>query len=289
MNKTWRIVGTTIFWCVVVAYFVCALLLRARNERERRVESIEIVVRDADQRGFITPEKVLSLLAEEGIAPVGKSVDSVDLAAINRTIEAYCFTSRSLAYIDYEGTLTIELSQRAPLLRVITDEGYDFYLTAGGYVLPVEPSVSLNLPIVTGSLEVPFGKSFEGNLREWFSEGEKKYRENYNFLSKLINFVIYLETPEWEGGRCVQINLVSPKKKGSKADSFVEPHIELVPLTGDYLVEFGKLDEVEEKMYRWRRFVEAKVVDMKGGTLSVEYDGQAVWKPAKEKKKTKKK
>lgn len=289
MNKTWKIVGTTIFWCVVVAYFVCASLLRARNERERKVENLEVVVRDADQRGFITPEKVLTLLAEEGIDPVGKSVDSVDLAEINRVVEEYCFTSRSLAYIDYEGRLTIELSQRAPLLRIITDEGYDFYLTAGGYVLPIEPNATLNLPIVTGSLSLPFGKSFEGNLREWLAGGEKKYRENYNFLSKLINFVVYLEDAEWQGGRCVQINLVTPKKKGDKAGSFVEPHIELVPRTGDYMVEFGTLDEVEEKMYRWRRFVEAKVVDTKGGTLSVEYDGQAVWKPAKEKKKTKKK
>lgn len=288
MNKTWKIVGTTIFWCVVVAYFVCASRLRAKTERERRVERVEVVVKDADQRGFITPEKVVGILHSEGLDPVGRSLDSVDLATINKAVESYCFTERSITYVDYEGTLTIEVTQRAPLLRVRSDEGYDFYLTRGGYVLPVEQGYSLNLPIVTGSLEVPFGKSFEGDIREWLSEGEKKYRENYNFLSKLINFVVYLEENEWQGGECVQINLVSPRKVADKA-SYNEPHIELVPRTGDYLVEFGKLDQVEEKMYRWRRFVEAKVVDMKGGTLNVEYEGQALWRAAKQAKKTKKK
>lgn len=288
MNKTWRIVGTTIFWCVVVAYFVCASLLRARNERERKVESIEVVVKDADQRGFITPEKVMDILQNEGISIVGKSLDSLDLATINKAIGEYCFTARSIAYVDYNGTLTIEVSQRAPLLRVSTDSGHNFYLTRDGYVLPVEPHATLNIPIVTGSLELPFGKSFEGNINEWFKDGEKKYRENYNFLSKLINFVVYLEESEWTGGECVQINLVNPQSGNSKA-IYNEPNIELVPRTGDYLVEFGKLDEVEEKMYRWRRFVEAKVVDMKGGTLNVEYEGQALWKAPKQTKKTEKK
>lgn len=268
-----------------MAYFVCASLLRARNERERTVESVEVVVKDADQRGFITPEKVLSLLAEEGINPVGKGVDEVDLAVISRAIEEYCFTAHSLAYIDYSGTLTIEVSQRAPLLRVMSDDGHDFYLTKEGYVLPVAPHATLNLPIVTGTLELPFGKSFEGDIEEWLAGGEKKYRENYNFLYKLINFVVYLETSEWEGCRCVQINLVRPKATGGKEGSFVEPHIELVPRTGDYLVEVGKLEEIEDKIYRWRRFVEAKVVDMRGGTLCVEYEGQALWKAPKAKKK----
>ncbi len=285
MSKTWKIVGTTVFWCLVVAYFVCASLLRARNEQERTVDSVEVVVKDADQRSFITPEKVLSLLAEEGINPVGKGIDEVDLAEICRTIDSYCFTAHSLAYINYSGALSIEVSQRVPLLRVMSDDGHDFYLTKEGYILPVAPHATLNLPIVTGTIKLPFGKSFEGNIEEWLAGGEKKYRENYNFLSKLINFVVYLETSEWEGCRCVQINLVNPKVAGGKDGSFVEPHIELVPRTGDYLVAFGKIDEVEAKMYRWRRFVEAKVVDMTGGTLCVEYEGQALWKAPKAKKK----
>ena len=216
MKKVWKIVGAVLFWGAVVAYFVCATLLRVSNERERRVERIEVVVTDADQRGFITPEKVLSLLQNEGIDPIGQKVDSVDLASINHTIEEYCFTADAKTFVDYSGTLTIKVSQRAPLLRIRNNEGYDFYLTRGGYVLPVEPHATLNLPIVTGNLTLPFGKSFRGSLAEWFEGGEKKYRENYNFLSKLINFVVYLEESEWEGGKCVQIDLVTPSAKATK-------------------------------------------------------------------------
>ena len=287
MKKVWRIIGAVLFWSAVVAYFVFATLLRVGNERERRVERIEVVVTDANQRSFITPEKVFSLLQNEGIDPIGKRVDSIDLAGINSAIKEYCFTADAKTYVDYSGKLTIKVSQRAPLLRVRNNEGYDFYLTRGGYVLPVESHATLNLPIVTGSLPLPFGKSFRGSLAEWFEGSEKKYRENCNFLSKLINFVVYLEESEWEGGKCVQIDLTAPTTKSTKKGS-EEPRIELIPRTGNYIVEFGKLEQVEEKMYRWRRFVESKVVDLEGGRLNVEFEGQALWRAAKQTKTTKK-
>lgn len=289
MKRVWKIVGATLFWCVIVAYLVFASLLRAKNEQQRTVERVEVVVDNADNQGLISPEKVLDLLNQEGLYPVGKSVESVELTTINQCVEEYCFIARAKTYIDYRGTLTIEVRQREPVMRYKGSDGYDFYLTANGYVLPVEPHATFNLPIVTGDVELPFGKSFEGSLREWLAEGEKKYQESYKFLTKLINFVVYLEESEWEGGKCVQINLVTPKKSKGKKEGYNEPQIELIPRNGDYLVEIGRLEQIEEKIYRWRRFVESAVVDMSGGTLCVEYDNQALWKEAQKSKKIKKK
>lgn len=280
MKKTWKIVGTTIFWCLVVAFFVAAAILRNQKERERRVERVEIVVKDGDKRCFITPETALELIDKEGLNPIGKSLDSIDLARINHAVEEYCFTAKAITYVDYEGTLTVELTQREPVVRICTEAGHDFYLTRGLYVLPVKQGASLNLPIVTGNVVFPFGRSFEGSLREWLVGGEKKYIENYNFLCKLTNFVTFSEKDEWLKGRIVQINLTTPTAKGDKG-AFQEPLVELIPADGGYIVELGSLDNLEEKIERWRTFVEARVVDMEGGRLNVQYDKQALWKAPK--------
>jgi hypothetical protein len=41
----------------------------------------------------------------------------------------------------------------------------------------------------------------------------------------------------------------------------------------------GTLDDVEAKLNRWVRFVEAGVVDLnEPNTLDVSYEGQAVWR-----------
>ena len=278
-KKVWNIVGKTIFWCVVVTFFVAAGLLRSKKEGERTVESVRVIVRDADERGFVTPELVLGIIDSEGVNPVGMSVESVDLARINKAVEEYSFTEKAITYIDYSGRLTVEVTQRKPIVRICTDEGYDFYLTRELYVLPVQPYVKVDVPIVTGSAPMPFAKSFEGSREEWYDEEKKNHTENYNFLLKLTNFVTFTERDAWLKGNVVQIVLTMPKATSSQK-GYCEPKVEVVPREGGYIVALGRLEDVEAKVERWKRFVEAKVVDLDGGRLCVEYEGQAIWKVA---------
>ncbi|MBO7300584.1 MAG: hypothetical protein J6U53_04150 [Tidjanibacter sp.] len=288
-KKVWNIVGKTIFWCAVVAFFVAAGLLRSRKESERTVESVEVIVKDADEMGFITPEIVLGIIESEGLNPIGMSVESVDLARINSAVEEYSFTERAITYIDYSGKLSVEVSQRKPIVRICTDEGYDFYLTRGLYVLPVQGHAKVDVPIVTGSASMPFAKGFEGAAKEWYDGSKKNHPENYNFLLKLTNFVTFTEQDEWLRGKVVQIVLTTPQATSSQK-GYCEPKVEVVPREGGYVVALGRLEEVEAKVERWRKFAEAKVVDMNGGRLNVEYEGQALWQaPQPKAKKNQKK
>ncbi len=284
-KKIWRVVGAVLFWGGLVAFFVATSILRHDNEQARRVERMEIVVKDSLQRRFVTPEIIRSLIVEEGIDPVGKRVDSVDLVAINRTVEGYCFTAGAITYVDYSGTLTVELTQRKPIARVCT-RGYNFYVTEDMYVLPTRPHASLNLPVISGELDLPFGASFRGSLEEWFGGEEKKSSKSYEYFRKLINFVVFTEESPEYAGQFVQIAVIEPSAKSS-AKRPTEPRVELVPRHGNYTVELGHLEDVEQKLYRWRRFVESGAVNLEGGRVSVEYDGQVVWKAPKAPKGTK--
>ncbi len=256
---------------------MAAGLLRSKKESERTVESVRVIVRDADERGFITPELVLGIIDGEGLDPVGLSVESVDLARINSAVEEYSFTERAITYVDYSGRLTVEVTQRKPIVRICTDEGYDFYLTRDLYVLPVLPYVKVDVPIVTGSASIPFAKGFEGAAKEWYDGSKKNHPENYNFLLKLTNFVTFTEKDAWLKGNVVQIVLVAPSASSSQK-GYCEPKVEVVPREGGYIVAIGRLEDVEAKVERWRKFVEAKVVNLEGGRLNVEYEGQALWK-----------
>ncbi len=280
MKKSWNIVGKTIFWCVVVAFFVAAGMLRSRKEQERTVERVRVVVKDGNQWGFITPDLVVALIDNEGLNPVGRSVDSLNLKRINDVVEEHSFTERAITYVDYAGVLTVEVTQRRPIVRICTDEGYDFYLTRELYVLPVQAHAKADVPIVTGSVSFPFAKGFEGAAKEWYDGEKKNHRENYNFLSKLTNFVAFTEENEWLGGDVVQIVLTTPASATS-CNEYCEPKVEVVTRKGGYVVALGRLENVEAKVERWRKFAEARVVDMNSGRLNVEYEGQALWQAPK--------
>ena len=59
--------------------------------------------------------------------------------------------------MDYSGTLRVSISQREPLLRLLTD-GTNSYVTADGYVFAAPKASSLYVPVVTGDYRLPFPK-----------------------------------------------------------------------------------------------------------------------------------
>lgn len=363
-KRVWRIGGEVVFWCLVVAFFVWVGSLRGHNEKQRTVGNIRIVLCDSLTRSFVTPEAILTLLNEAGYPLYGQSVEELDLGGINDLVESHSFVRHSRSYIDYDGILTIELYQRQPVVRIITDKGFDFYLSNDMYVLPIQPHATLNLPIVTGDVPLPVEMGYTGSLLapleqlkselhnaelanqeriaqrqalrrtekeardetlrkmvkglsdeeakkvrlqarseerrraerqaeqdrvedapyqmaiNQMSNLKKKYEENYNFLTKLINFVGLTErSAEWQG-QFVQMTALRDKQ-ASRSQYFIEPRFELTPRHGNYTLEFGTLDNAEEKLQRWQTFISASVVDTRGGVVSVEYDGQVLWRAPK--------
>lgn len=285
-KRVWSIVGELLFWGVVVGFFVVAGTRLHSTERERRVQRVEVVITDSLSKGYLATADIHTLLQESGLNPVGKSVDSIRLKDIKSLIEGVDYATEVNTYVDFRGNVTIELSQLVPKVRIKTSDGHDFYLTDGLVVLPIQEGKVLNLPIVTGTLPLPFDKGFTGDIASLAGEGKKNYEENYNFLSKLIKFVDLTENNPKYRGKIVQITATSRSQKSD--GEWREPTFEIVPLEGNYVVRLGTIENMEAKLQRWQRFVEAKVVTLSGGTLSVEFEGQAIWKPlATEKKKRK--
>ena len=277
MKSVWKIIGIVVMWLAIVGFFVGAALLRHHNEEARKVEVLRVEVVDSAEVPLVTADKIAQAIQHAGLMPTGKDVDSVSLLAINNLVESNCFVRSSQTFVDYEGVLTVRLTQRKPITRVITTSGEDFYLTANGHLLPTQQGAAIDLPLVTGDITLPFPRGFEGDMVAWARENEKNSDKNYIFLLKLTNFVRLVESrPEW-GGNIVQI--VAERegvKTGSKAPRTT---IRIIPRRGSYTVLLGTLDNVEAKLNRWVRFVEAGVVDLnEPNTLDVSYEGQAVWR-----------
>ncbi len=366
-KRFWHISGEVLFWCLVVAFFVWVALLRQERESERTANNLRVVVRDLQERNFVSPEDIHRLIQEELGEIEGRSVGELNMQEINEIVESHNFVSRAMTFVDYDNVVSVELYQRRPVVRVKDDNGSDYYLSEDLHILPIHSSTHINLPIITGSLPLPVDKEFRGDLaaplrqlEEEIAKAEaedkariearnrkqeqlrevrrkelkrnckgaspetqkqlraenrqinqlekennlledarhrepidqmilakKKYEENYNFLLKLINFVGLTErSPQWSG-EFVQF---VAHKSTQRVDRhiFTEPYFDLIPRRGEYTIEFGKIDDAEQKLQKLATFLSAGVVNTKGGTLSVEFEGQVVWKAPKSQGKNKK-
>ena len=166
LKKYLRYALLTLLWGVVAAYIVYAGTAAGRLRAGKKVGRVEIEVVDSSSMGYLVSGRMVrEWIAHSGIKTNGTAVDAVELAAIEALIAKNGFVERVDAYVTYGGVLHIDISQRRPLLRLLTD-GVDSYVTPEGYVFAAPRASSLYVPVVTGSYRPPFPASYVGSVRE---------------------------------------------------------------------------------------------------------------------------
>lgn len=265
MSRVWNIVLGVVGWGLLLAYLVVAARYCSGRQEARVVRQVRVVVRDSARQRVITPGMVRGWLEREGIRTKDMPLAEVDLRRIRELVTGRGYVRDAKVYTDFDGVLHIELSQRHPVARVNTYNGYNFYITDDGYILPLQPHEVLYVPVITGSFTPPFSRTYVGPLSEALPEAQKKSSENYRFFRKLINFVKFIERDDFWRAQIVQIQVSeSPAPQGDPA--WQEPQVEFVPRAGDHVVELGPLDDVEAKL--------AKLLDFYRDALAYEgWDG----------------
>lgn len=155
----------TLLWGAAGAYVYWAADAARRGRSTRTVERVEIDIVDSTSQGhLVVSSEVRKWLAAERIEPVGQATEEVDLTAIERLIARNGFVERTAAYVTRDGELHIDIRQRKPLLRLLT-EGENAYVTASGFVFAAPRASSLYVPVVTGSYRPPFPAGYTGDIR----------------------------------------------------------------------------------------------------------------------------
>lgn len=167
MKKYLRYALLALLWGAVAAYIVYAGTAAQRLRDGRKVARVEIEVVDSSSMGYLVSGRMVrEWIAHSGIATKGTAVDKVQLTQIEELIAGNGFVERVDAYVTYAGVLHIDISQRRPLVRLLSD-GMDSYVTADGYVFAAPRASSLYVPVVTGSYRPPFPAAYAGPVRAY--------------------------------------------------------------------------------------------------------------------------
>lgn len=117
------------------------------------------------------------------------------------------------------------------------------------------------------------------------AEKEKKSYQSHRFLTKLANFVEFVERDDFWGAQIVQINVPGSGAQGTQGAHrahglWREPRLELIPRAGDHTVLLGVLDGTEKERLEKLRLFYVKGLNHEGwdeyAYIDIEYKDQIV-------------
>lgn len=186
-RRAGEIALVVVVWSIAVGYIVYASVLATRHRAVQTVERVDIRILDSTADGqLVKSRKVREWILRSGIATIGTPIDEADAAGIRRTIARNGFVDEVDVYVTYSGVMHIDISQRRPMMRLMTD-GYDAYVTEDGFIFAAPEASALYVPVVTGSYRPIVPPAYEGYIGDYVAELGAKVQERIKKLDKEKN------------------------------------------------------------------------------------------------------
>ncbi len=208
----------SIVMLMLIAYLGIAITAFNRKPANQTCRDVELVIKDTTYAGFITKEEVKGILQHKGIYPIGKKMERISTKSLERELSKHPLIDEAECYKTPSGKVCVEVTQRIPILRIMSANGENYYLDNKGTVMPPEAKCVAHRAIVTGNVE----KSFA--------------------MKDLYKFGVFLQNNKFWDAQIEQIHVLPDR------------NIELVPRVGDHLVYLGKLENFENKLARLKEF-----------------------------------
>lgn len=260
MSRVWRNILITSIYILLAAivggYFYGANILREKGRNKERCKAIKVKLLDSSLNKFVAKSDVVSLIDNYYGGVIGMSIDSINLSQLESLLNRRSVVKESQVSITRDGLMSVEISQRRPVIRVEMKSG-GYYIDENAYVFPLINNYSSYVPIVSGHL--PIDISIE--------ENKLVGKDSVAWVLKLVNLGKFLETNPFWNAQVEQIY-------------FTEEHkIELYTRVGEQKILFGELKDVEEKfakLYSFYKNATGEIGWKKYSTIDLSFKGQIV-------------
>ena len=201
-----------------------------------------LTVEDSAQAGFIHAGQLEKILKREKSYPMGEILSSIKCGDIENRLEKVPFIEGATCYKTFNGDIQINVRQRLPVLRVMGQNGDNYFIDANGKIMP-QVSYPANLVIATGNISKPFATKY---------------------LTRIGRF---LQGSAFWNNQIEQINVTD------------DHQLELIPRVGDNVIFLGDPVNTMAKLERLNIFYN-KVLSVVGwgkySEINLEYSNQII-------------
>ena len=222
-------------------YLIIVLTFVSAKLGEVKCKGVQVVVDDTGENAFIDEDDVLQLIKRNYGELKNVNVVDIDKDSMECVLVRNSVIKSAQVYYSLDGYFHVEITQRKPVLRVMSGEGY--YVDEDGKVMPLSRKYTSRVVVATGNIS----RNFACNGLYPFVMGLK----NDGFWDALIEQIVVANGNE----------------------------VILIPKVGNFRIVVGELENVEKKMENLRLFLQEGIA-LKGWNvykeINLKFENQIV-------------
>lgn len=204
-----------------------------------------------------------SLLADSYGRIVGSPLYSINTGKIEKIIRRQPYVENVAVYLNDDGILDIEITQRQPILRIITPTYMSYYLDGKGTPLPLNPNYPARVLVANGNIPDSVWSSTPKNLDSLVADTTC----TGNVIAGLFRLAIYINNDPFFRS---QIDQVYVDANGE---------FELIPKVGNHIILLGcaeNLDEKFTKLFAFYKYGMKEIGWNKYNIINIKFKNQVI-------------
>jgi len=245
-----RILNISLWVLSVVAVI---FLLAFTNHASSGVACSKIkinIARTITENRFLDSAVVMQEFADKRIALQGQKLPNINLAQLEDELNNNPYVKSADVFVTLDGNLTISLTERTPIMRVIGNTGDSYYIDEDGELMPLSDRYTAHVPVASGFITEKYSTYYTFGVKG--IEADEKLK-NVLVIDDLYRMVQFIKADSLWNAQIDQLYVLPGDE------------IQLVPKIGDNIIAFGTAENMEEKFSKLRSFYKHAVAQ---GTLN---------------------
>lgn len=121
-----------LFLLLITAYLIVAVTAFNTKPADQVCKGMELIIKDSIDHGFISQKGILRLLNGKKLSPVGKKMGDINTRLLEEELSQHPLIENVECYRTPGCKIGIEVTQRLPILRVMANNGDNYYIDNKG-------------------------------------------------------------------------------------------------------------------------------------------------------------
>lgn len=246
---------------IPVLYLIIMPVFLSSSANSKPCERISVNISDSADYNFVTKRQLLNLVTGKSGRILGKEIKSLPVYDIEDRINDLRELKTAEVYTTIDGVLHVYADQRNPIMRIVPDEGGDFFLDEDGFLFRKRNLYNPRLHIVGGNINITSAMLDSVSVLDTLIR--------HTILKEMYKFVNYINNDNFWSAQIDQIYVDS------------KDEIDLIPRVGSHIIHLGTFENYAGKLRNLEVFYDEVLPEVgwnKYSRISLEFKDQIVGK-----------
>lgn len=246
---------------IPVLYIIIIPIYLSSVTSAKTCGAIRIDIHDSTEYHFVTEKQLWNMVHGNSGHVLGKPVKSIPVAEIENKIKVLRELKQAEVFISIDGTVHVSVDQRDPIMRVMPDNGGDFFIDNEGVVMRKRNLYTPRMHIIGGNVNI------STSMLNGVSVLDTSIR---NSILKDIYFLVkYINNDSFWSAQIDQIYVDN------------NDEINLIPRVGNQLIHLGTTENFKAKLRNLEAFYDQVLPEVGWNfysSINLEFKDQIVCK-----------